>query len=308
MKKRLLALICVALLLLGGCAPDMEAIKEQDQIYASFFPIYALAGMIIEDIPDISLKCLVQPQDDCMRLYDLSDWDASVLAYDADVVIIGGMGLESFESALYTFGDVGPAIISAMYGLNLFNSDGSSSIDGNTGHLADPNPYLYMSVPGARRMINVIAPALAALYPEHAAEISSGLEETDNELAILEAETSEICVNAKGGKVIIMNEALIYVALDYGLSVEYRYDRESGTTLYGASLDEALTHFAATDAEVILIEKQAPAELTRALKEAGYTVVLIDTMNSYPSGAAPDLYMDIQRDNARAVAEAFELK
>lgn len=305
MKKRLVILLCALALLLSGCAPEIGQVEETEQVYASFYPIYALSGLVLDDISGIRLKCLVQPQDDCLRLYDLSDWDASVLAYDADAIIIGGNGLESFESALYTFGDDGPAVITATYGLSLFNDDGDADIDGDTGHLSDANPHLYMSITGARSMLGVIAEALAELYPNWADEIAANAQRADDELAALRDEAKAICADAEGGKVILMNEALIYPALEYGLSVAYRYDRESGTTLYGTGLSDAIAAFDETSARVILIEKQAPAELVQALEEAGYTVALIDIMSAYSSSDGADTYIETQRANAQAIAEAF---
>lgn len=305
MKYRFMILLCTLALLLSGCAPEIEQVEETEQIYASFYPIYALSGLVLEDVPGIRLKCLVQPQDDCLRLYDLSDWDASVLAYDADAIIIGGSGLESFESALYTFGDGGPAVITATYGLSLFNADGDAGVDGNTGHLSDANPHLYMSITGARSMLGVIAGALEELYPDRADEIAANAQRADDELAKLSRETKAICADAEGEKVIIMNEALIYPALEYALTVSYRYDRESGTTLYGTGLADAISAFDETGARVILIEKQAPAELIQALEDAGYTVVLIDIMSAYSSADDAHAYIETQLSNAQAIADAF---
>ncbi len=305
MKKHMMAVLCAVLLILSGCTPHIETAVQYEQVYTSFFPIYALSGLVLEDIPDINLKCLIQPQDDCLRLYDLSDWDASVLAYDADAIIICGNGLESFESSLYTFGDKGPAVITATYGLELYNSDGTNSIEGPTGHMADANPYLYMSVSGARKMTAVIAESIAMLYPDMAADIASGYAEADARLAELEENVFSICSNISGQKVILMNEALIYPAMDYGLDIVCRYDRESGTTLYGESLESAIVMFKETGAEVIFIEKQAPAELTSALEDAGFTVVYIDIMSSYPIGASPERYFDVQIENANSIAAAY---
>lgn len=308
MKRKLLSVLCALLILLTGCAPEMKQTEEYKHIYASFFPIYALTGLIIEDIPEISLKCLVQPQDDCLRLYDMSGWDASVLAYDADVVVIGGHGLESFESSLYQFGANGPAVITASPSEELIDQGGMSDSDENTGHLSGINPFLYMSVGGAREMIAVIAPALATLYPEHAEAIAAGYNRADERLADVEKEIAAIREITSGKRVIIMNEALLYTALDYDMSIVYRYDRESGTTLYGESLDSTLREFEGLEADVILIEKQAPAELTAALSAAGYTVVGIDTMNSYPANATPDRYIEVQMSNAEAISAAFSEK
>lgn len=305
MKYRLVILLCVLALALSGCAPEIERVEKTEQIYASFYPVYALGSMLLEDVPGVRLKCLVQPQDDCLRLYDLSDWDASVLAYDADAVLIVGSGLESFESALYTFGDGGPAIITASYGLSLFNDDGEADIDGDVGHLSGANPHLYMSITGARGMLSVIAEALEELYPDKAELIAANALRADDELASLREETKAICSDAQGGQVILMNEALIYPALEYGLTVAYRYDRESGTTLYGTGLDEAISAFDATGARVILIEKQAPVELVRALEDAGYTVALIDVMSAYSNSDGADAYIERQRANAQAIADAF---
>lgn len=305
MKYRILILLCALALSLAGCAPEIEQIEETEQIYASFYPIYALSGLVLEDISGVRLKCLVQPQDDCLRLYDLSDWDASVLAYDADAVIIGGNGLESFENALYTFGDGGPAVITATYGLSLFNDDGEAGIDGDTGHLSDANPHLYMSITGARSMLGVIAEALEELYPDKAGEIAANAQRAGGELAALRDEAKAICAETEGGKVILMNEALIYPALEYGLTVAYRYDRESGTTLYGTNLEDAVAAFDETGAKVILIEKQAPTELVRALEDAGYTVALIDIMSAYSNSDGAEAYIETQRANAQAIADAF---
>ena len=302
--RRIWALLAAVVLTLSGCAPQIVQ-DDTQQIYSSFYPIYALSSLVLEDVPGIRLKCLVQPQDDCLRLYDLSEWDASVLAYDADCVIIGGSGLESFENSLYTFGDNGPAIIDSTYQLKLFNQDGNSGIDGVTGHLADANPHMYMSASGARRMLGVIGEALAALYPENAAEIAANVEKADAVLEKTENQIQDICAAFAGEKVILMNEALIYPAIEYGLEVVYRYDRESGTTLYGSSLEEALKEFASCGADVIMIEKHAPAELTEALEDAGYTVALMDVMSSYSNDAGGAEYVEALLENAQTAAGAF---
>ena len=40
----------------------MDAVEELN-VYATFYPLYAIAEMILEDVPDARLNCLVQPQD-----------------------------------------------------------------------------------------------------------------------------------------------------------------------------------------------------------------------------------------------------
>ena len=303
MKIRLLALLMFILMLLSSCAPDIEQVDNDTQIYATFYPIYALSNMAIGNTPGIDLKCLIQPQDDCMRLYELSDWDVSILGYNADTVIIGGNGLENFESSLYSFEANGPAVISASYALPLYEY--SDKTDGNTGHLTGKNPHIYMSVAGAMEMVKTINSSLKELYPESSSYLDDALSTSLERLDALNNYISNIRSKCEGNSVILMNEALIYTALDFGLNVAYEYDRESGTTLYGANLEEAVDNFKQTGSTAILIEKQAPAELTKALAAEGFDVIAIDIMSSYKADNSTD-YISIQYDNADAISEVFK--
>lgn len=308
MKRRLAALLLVLMLLLSGCTPIAPEITADKQVYASFYPIYALSGLVLGDVPGIRLSCLVQPQDGCLRSYELSGWDLYMLAYDADCVIIGGRGLEDFESTLYSLGTSGPALVTALYGLNLYNQSDKTEVTEDSGHLVGANPHLYMAVSGAEHIAASIAEAMEELYPDLADEIAAGNEGAQAKLSALYDETQSICAGARGEKVILMNEALIYPAIEYGLEVAYWYDRESGTTLYGDGLADLLDDLSKTDANVILIEKQAPTELTDALEAAGYAVAKIDVMSSYSLDAGYEGYLGAQTANAHAIARAYGLE
>ena len=98
-----LLLLAALALTLSACAPLVEEAPQESQIYATFYPFYALTSLLTEDIEGLRLSCLVQPQDGCLRDYALSDWDLYLLA-GADLVIAGGRGLESFESTLQSLG------------------------------------------------------------------------------------------------------------------------------------------------------------------------------------------------------------
>ena len=308
MNRRLASLLLVVALLFSGCAPIAPKVEADRQVYASFYPIYALSGLVLGNVPGIRLRCFVQPQDECLRSYQISDWDLYMLAYDADAIIIGGRGLEDFESMLYSLGTSGPALITAMYDLNLYNQSDKTQVTEDSGHLVGANPHLYMAVSGAEKIAASIADAMAELYPALADDIEAGNESAQAKLSALYDETQRICAGVRGEKVILMNEALIYPAIEYGLEVADWYDRESGTTLYGDSLTDLLDELDETDAHVILIEKQAPTELTDALEAAGYAVARIDTMSSYALDAGYDGYIAAQTANAHAIARAYGLE
>ena len=162
-KRGWLAALLMLALALTGCAPLVEDGPEPLTVYATFYPVYALVEPLTEGVPDLTLKCLVQPQDGCLRSYSLSDWDLYLLA-SADAVIAGGRGLESFESMLFGMGEKGPAVSALLYNLELQNSTREShDASQEDSHLTGPNPHLYMSVDGAKRIVESAAAMLQTL-------------------------------------------------------------------------------------------------------------------------------------------------
>ena len=308
MKRKgvgLLAGLMLAALMLSSCAPLVEDAPDALDIYATFYPIYALTEAVAGGVPDIELHCLVQPQDGCLRNYQLSDWDIYLLASSADAVVMGGRGLESFESTLLGWGESGPALSAVLYNLDLYND--SRSHGGETeSHLEGPNPHLYMSVDGAKAIVESLSAAMMTLDPRYAQNYldneTAALEHLDALKARMEALTDSI----KDRKVVLMNECLIYPARDYGLEVADQIDRESGQGLYGTELDDCLDKIEASGAQVVLIERQAPAALVDALRDAGYQVALMDVMSTHMASDGFDGYLEAMLRNAEAVRAAFE--
>ena len=99
-----LALIFAISASLSGCQRLVEPENESISIYATFWPIYALSDAVMRDIPDAQLKLLAQPQDGCLRDYQLSDWDAALLSADADAILMGDPYTLSSDTAT---GDLG---------------------------------------------------------------------------------------------------------------------------------------------------------------------------------------------------------
>ncbi len=304
--RRGLILLLIALLAapLTGCGRLVEPEEKPIAIYATFWPIYALTDAVMKDVPNARLKLLVQPQDGCLRDYELSDWDAAILGGDADAVIMGGRGLERFESALFGWGEGGPAVSAVLYNLELYS--GKAHPDGDReSHLEGDNPHLYMSVSGAQKVIESISATLQSLDPGYGARYAQNAQAAEAKLDALLAENRAMLKECEGKGVILMNEALIYPALDYGLTVSDWVDRESGDAPAGSEVTELIDRLSASDARVILIERQAPQALTEALSAAGYAVARLDVLSNHREGEGFEDYIEIQRANARAISEAF---
>ena len=294
------ALLAVALAL-TGCAPIVSDGAETLNVYATFYPIYALTDAVLKNVPDAGLHCLVQPQDGCLRSYQLSDWDASLLATGADAIMLGGRGLESFEGALFDWGDDGPAVSAILYNLTLAG-DGSDA----ESHFKGQNPHLYMSLDGARQMIESIAAMMESMDPKYAGQYAENADAADAALESTLSTATEILSAYRGRRVAIMNEALVYCAMDYGLETAATIERESGDGMSGEALQSCLEKLSQSEIDVVLIERQAPQALVEAIRAAGFAVAKLDVLSTHTEGEGFEDYLEIQLDNARAMADAFE--
>ena len=298
----LAALICLSL---AGCGPVVPAEDEELSIYATVYPMYVLADAVLRDVPSVQLRCLTQPQDGCLRSYRLSDWDLALLKA-SDAVIAGGRGLESYESTLFGLGESGPAVAAALYNLPLYNASQTHASGDSESHLDGPNPHLYMSLSGAGMIVESIAASMQAMDSDYADQYAKNAKSAADALNALAEELQAENADLSGKPVILMNEALVYVAQDYGLTVAEWIDRESGVALYDAELEKCLDKLKASGANVILIERQAPSGFVRALEGAGFAVARIDILSTHREDAGFETYQQVQRENAAAIRAAFQ--
>lgn len=297
-------LLCLSLL--AGCGVKKEAVPADDtlSVYATFYPFYALAQLLTEGVEDVQLNCLVQPQDDCLRDYQLSDWDLALVSA-ADAVIAGGCGLESFESLLYMLGESGPMVSSVLYDMDLAQLAAANTQADSESHWLGENPHLYMSIDGAADIARRIAASLILLDPGQEALFQANLEQTEAKLSQLQTEVDEILSDVRGEGVIVMNEALVYAAQSYGVKIDLCYDRDSGEGLSGTDLEECLKLLGQSGARVIMIERQAPQSLCEALEAAGYAVAPMDILSTRRADEGSEAYFSAHRENARILKKAF---
>lgn len=309
-KMRALAwLLCLALLLAGlsGCERGEPAPVEEEKtelsIYATFYPIYAIASMIAQNVPNLKLNCLVQPQDGCLRDYQLSDWDLALLLGSADAVLAGGRGLESFESLLYALGEDGPAVSGVLYNMDLSSTELKS--ERKDSHWEGENPNIFLKTDGAMEIAVRIAATLEEIDPKYADVYAKNLEMTKNRLKSLQDEMHENARNLAGQPVILMNEALLYCTEEFDLEIALCIERESGESLYDQAMENCLAQLKASGAQVVFIEKQAPQRFCEDLEAAGYRLARLDTLSTRRADEGFDGYFEAMRANAAAIKAAF---
>lgn len=303
-RKRMLSVLMCLILVLTGC--EKQAVQKEKtgiDLYASSYPFYAIAAMITKDVPDLQLHCLMQPQDGCLRNYQLSDWDFSLLMNAADALIIGGRGLENYENLLYSIGEDGPAVISALYNMDLSNYKPKNMREES--HWEGENPHIFLKIDGALAIADRIAASMMEIDPKYAQNYAVNLEECKNRLKSVLVEMHEDADWLAGKPVIVLNEALVYLAEEFSLKIVCCIDRESGEALYDQELENCLEELSGSGSKVILIEKQAPQTFCAALEAAGYRLARLDTLTTRRENEGPEGYFEAMEANAAAIKAAF---
>ena len=292
-------------MLLCGCARKQEPVQQEQEegrksVAATFYPLYAIALNLVKDVPDLSLSCLIQPQDGCLRSYSLSEWDYLILA-SQDAVICGGRGLESFSGALSAMQD-GPIVITCLQGQTLKNNGEAQDEES---HLTGENPFLFLSAGGAMSIASTLAYSLIEIDPDYAETYRANLTEYLSRLDALAAEMAETMAAAPSRRVALMNEGLSYLADQLALNVAVQIDHEPGVAVEDNDLDSVLSQLKEAQAEVVLLESQAPMHLVEDLQAAGYRVALIDILSAHAADGDPEAYERIMRDNCARIADAL---
>ena len=76
-----------------------------------------------------------------------------------------------------------------------------------------------MSIDGAKYILEGVASALSELYPQHAEAVFANMQAGEERLDALQAQMHASRRRCAGGRVIMMNEALVYTAEELGLEI-----------------------------------------------------------------------------------------
>ena len=291
---------------LPGCAPAQEeedAAFELRHITAISRPIYAVARNIVSDIPDVLLDILIQPQDGCLRTYNLSEWDA-ILISQTDALVIGGRGFEAFEAALEEMVN-GPLIISLMANTELIRNGEMASEEAN--HFEGENPWLFLSTGGAQTMAEGFTELITTIDATHEAIYHENLSDFIGRLYLLRHDMKSMLEPIAHHPIALMHEGLEYFTDEWSLNVTESIAREPGTTFGDMEWEDVLSRLHASGAKAVVVERQAPMPLTSMLSDAGFKVIRFDTLSTLRVDGDKYIYETAMLNNAKAFSDAFEI-
>ncbi|HEY0961913.1 MAG TPA: zinc ABC transporter substrate-binding protein [Pseudomonadales bacterium] len=141
------------------------------------------------------------------------------------------------------------------------------------------SPYFWLSPSNVIRMLDIIGTDLQRLYPADAATIKGNLEREKAAYLQLKADFENRFSAIDDPFVYALADEFVYLTSDVGLFVEDYFVKQDidWTTEDYANLTQAI---ADSGVRVVIHKWDPAAEITRAITEAGATLVVLDTLET----------------------------
>jgi len=266
------------------CAIGICEAKEIN-IVTSFYPAYITTINITKNVPGISVTNLTPPLTGCLHDYSLTSGDMKKLA-DADILIINGLGMESFLSKII---DSNPHL---------------KIVELSQGIIGD-NPHVWVSISKAIIQARNLGIAMEELDPMNRELYARNSADYIAKLEILRNEMHSELASYRGKSIITFHEAFPYFAEEFGLRIAAVIEREPGTQPNAKELADTINLINRNAIKAIFIEPQYPSTSAETIaRETKAKVYVLDPAVTGPDD--PNAYIEIMKKNLRVLKEALK--
>lgn len=307
-----LVLAGIIAVLLGLYPADGNESAPELRILATILPLYTFTLNVVGGAPGVRVELLLPPTLGCPHDYDLSPGEMKRINR-AGVIVVNGLGLESFlEKALQQSG-VKPWIITATAGVTPLKIVGNSAErepgkaakhDHRHGSAASWNPHAWVSPQQAAVMVRTIAEGLAGVDPARAGAYRANGARYAQHLEALHGEMRSCVDRAKNRTIVTVHDSLDYWARDLGLRVAGVIQPLPGIEPSPREMARLVRLLREQQVAAIFSEPQYSDRVARTLSaETGVRVFPLDTAATGKPG--PDLYEQAMRKNRETLCRAF---
>ena len=272
--KKFLFVIAVMLssVLMASSGEAQKTDDSENNVTASFYPIYILAENVIGDTEGINLQNMAQPQTGCLHDYQLSTGDMKKLD-TTDIFLINGGGMESFlDNALELFPQLN--IVDTSRGTVSLENDGhdhEEEGEDEHSHNHEENSHFWILPQNAAVQAENICEALSEVCPDKADEFR---ENTDS---FIESLNDIETFDGNGMKVCIFNEAFAYLHLSYGLDVRLCVEMDENQTPSAKEMAEIITAVKEENISLLIAADDASKAIADTVaRETDAKVVVLD--------------------------------
>ncbi len=285
-----ISLIFAVIFFVTGCGGNKDSDKLK--IVTSFYPIYIDAINIAENIPNVEVVNLTQPQTGCLHDYQLTTEDMKTLE-TADIFIVNGLGMENFLDK----------VTSARSDLKIIDASKSDEIyllkDGD-----EINPHVWMSITYSMDQVKAITKQLCEADPDHADAYKQNALDYLNKLSDLRDEMHFALDNLPNKDIVTFHEAFPYFAAEFKLNIVAVIEREPGTEPTPQELAETIEKINSMPVKVIFTEPQySPKAAETIARETGAQIFTLDPIVT--GNENPDAYLDKMMQNMLTLIKAL---
>lgn len=321
-----------AVLILAGCAPAQAGAGEKKDaagglsVVATTTQVADFTRNVVGDTAGVTVTQLIQPNQSA-HSYDPSAADLSLLAR-ADVLVINGVGLESWLDDAVEASGFNGATVDTDHGIDILGADtepgegtehaeedAEHAEEGDAGHdHSSGNPHIWTDVTNAQTMVKTIADGLAAESPAHADAFATNAEVYTGKLTELDAwiRANVESVPAPSRLLVANHDALGYFTAAYGItyvgSVIPSFDDNAEPS--AAQIDDLVESIKKSGVKAVFSEASVSAKAAKTIAdEAGVTVysgdgaLYVDSLG--PEGSAGASYISSQVHNVGLILESW---
>ncbi len=292
-------------LLLTGAVPPAHAQARRLKVLATFLPVYCLTANVAGDLAEVDhlLPAGAEPHD-----FQFTPRDMKKLV-SADVLVMNGLGIESWLDRIVESPDAPKIIVRAADGLKgeLITSERYLEPGGSptSAEPLAPNPHIWLDPQLAAHAVTNILVALQQADPARASGYERNARAYLEKLARLQSDLVEGTAPYKGRAIVTFHDAFPYFARRCGLRivgvVEKQADVEPSPR-YLSELHGVIQH---EHVSVVFAETQSAPQLVEQMgKDYNVNIATLDTIET--GEFTPEAYETAMRKNLRELERAWK--
>ena len=324
-SAKITGFIALTALLVFGLVPGRKVLAAED-LLCSTFPVYLFTRSVSEGRQVFEIKLMLDSALGCPHDYAPTPADLNRLS-QAKFLVINGLGMESFLGRALSVAredlqvidasggtadkaaPAAPRILSrqdAVDDAQKFAAMHDHEHDHAHSHV-QANPHLFASPSTAALMVETIAGGLSAVDPGGADVYRANAARLSGELTAMAARMKEAGSRLRNPKVIVSHSIFEYLAADIGLTVVASIEEEDGAEPSASRLAELTALARREGVRAILCDPQGNQALARTLgDEVKIPVVVLDPVESGPTGASLDYYQNAMEGNLKTLLDLLE--
>ncbi len=281
-----------------------SAFAAQKNVVASVFPVWLLLREVTRDVPDVSVGLLLPAGTGCPHDYAMTPQDRRTLAR-ADVLVINGLGLESFLGTPEKTRDLmkpGAHLIDISRDV-----DGLMEEAGHEGHGHGANPHIFASPAMMAKMALSLAGQLAETDKDNAALYTENGRRAAKSCEALAGACAAAGSRLAGKGVVTQHDIFGYLVRDMGLRVDGLIQPHEGQEPSARDMLNLVRLIREKGTAAVITEPQYPDRAGQTLaSETGVPCIELDPVASGPADAPFDYYETVMRENLRTLEKSLE--